>query len=121
MAQSGVAQTLLAALQASLSVLLVISYGAVAARLKLLTPENTKAVSKVCVRLFLPALLVTKVGSELHAGSARNYAIIVAWGLLAHGLSFLLGSLAHLVFQMPDWVTIAVYVRSALDCSPILM
>lgn len=110
MAQSGVGQTLLAALQASLSVLLVIFYGGLAAKFKLLSPENTKAVSKVCVRMFLPALLITKVGAELHAGSAGKYGIIVAWGLLAHFVSFLIGTLGHFVFKMPDWVTVAVYV-----------
>ncbi|CAN8101776.1 unnamed protein product [Discula destructiva] len=108
MAQSGVGQTLLAALQASVSVLLVIFYGAVAAKLKLLSPENTKAVSKVCVRMFLPALLITKVGAELHAGSAGKYGIIVVWGLVAHSISFLIGILGHYVLKMPDWVTVAV-------------
>lgn len=113
MTQGGVGQTLLAALQASVSVLLVISYGAVASKLKLLSPENTKAVSKVCVRMFLPALLITKVGSELHVGSVGKYGIILAWSVLAHFISFLIGTLGHFVFNMPDWVTVAVYVCHA--------
>lgn len=110
MASTGVWETLLAALQASVSVLLVISYGGLAAKLGILSPDSTKAVSKVCVRMFLPALLVTKLGAELDAGSAGKYGIIVAWGLLAHFISFLIGILGHFVFKMPDWVTVAVYV-----------
>lgn len=110
MASTGVGETLLAALQASVSVLLVISYGGLAAKLGILSPDSTKAVSKVCVRMFLPALLITKLGAELDAGSAGKYGIIVVWGLLAHFISFLIGILGHMVFKMPDWVTVAVYV-----------
>lgn len=108
MASSGLLESLLAGLQASVSVLLVITYGGIAAKLGLLTPESTKAVSKVCVRMFLPALLVTKIGSELHAGSAGNYGIVLIWGLLAHFVSFLVGIFGHLVLGMPDWVTVGV-------------
>lgn len=108
--QSGIPEILVAAVQASVSVLLVISYGGIAAKLGLLTPESTKAVSKVCVRVFLPALLITKIGAELHSGSAGRYGILVLWGLLCHFISFLLGTLGHVVFKMPDWVTVAVYV-----------
>lgn len=108
MASSGLLESFLAGLQASISVLLVISYGGLAAKLGLLSPQSTKAVSKVCVRMFLPALLVTKIGSELHAGSAGNYGIVLLWGLLAHFVSFLVGIFGHLVLQMPDWVTVGV-------------
>lgn len=110
MASSGLLESLLAGLQASVSVLLVISYGGLAAKLGLLSPESTKAVSKVCVRMFLPALLVTKIGSQLHADSSdsTNYGIVLLWGLLAHFISFLVGIFGHLVLKMPDWVTVGV-------------
>ncbi|KAJ7835938.1 auxin efflux carrier [Mycena olivaceomarginata] len=107
MADSGLLSSFLAAIQASLSVLLVIFYGGLAARLNLLTPANTKSISKVCVRMFLPALLLTQIGSELHAGQARPYAIVLLWAILCHLVSFLLGLVAHLVLGMPDWTTAA--------------
>ncbi|KAJ7353169.1 auxin efflux carrier [Mycena albidolilacea] len=107
MADSGLLSSFLAAIQASLSVLLVIFYGGLAARLNLLTPANTKSISKVCVRMFLPALLLTQIGSELHAGQARPYAIVLLWAVLCHLVSFLLGLVAHLVLGMPDWTTAA--------------
>lgn len=110
MASSGVPEILLAAVQASVSVLLVISYGGIAAKLGLLSPGSTKAVSKVCVRMFLPALLITKIGAELHSGSAGRYGIVVLWGLACHLISFLIGTFGHFVLKMPDWVTVAVYV-----------
>lgn len=108
MAPSGILDAFLAAIQASVSVLLVISYGGIAAKLGLISPESTKAISKVCVRVFLPALLITKIGSELHSGFGDRYAIIVVWGLICHLVSFVIGLFGHLVMKMPDWVTVAV-------------
>jgi predicted permease len=104
---TGLVESFLAAIQASMSVLLVIFYGGLAAHLKLLTPANTKAISKVCVRMFLPALLVTKIGSELHSGSAGRYLTILIWAIICHVVSFLVGVVAHLGLGMPDWTTVA--------------
>ncbi|KUI63469.1 hypothetical protein VM1G_10337 [Cytospora mali] len=108
MASSGILKAFLAAIQASVSVLLVISYGGIAAKLGLISPDSTKAISKVCVRVFLPALLITKIGSELHSGSGNRYAIIVVWGLICHMVSFAIGIFGHLVMKMPDWVTVGI-------------
>jgi auxin efflux carrier family protein len=107
MAPTGLLESFLGAIQASLSVLLVIFYGGVAARLNLLSPASTKAISKISVRMFLPALLIVQIGQELHAGSAGRYGIILAWALICHLVSFIIGIVAHLVFGMPDWTTVA--------------
>ncbi|KAK0620742.1 auxin efflux carrier [Immersiella caudata] len=108
MAPAGLLETFLAAIQASLSVLLVVFYGGIAAWLGLLDHSNSKAISKISVRMFLPALLITKIGSELHAGSASRYFVIFLWAIICHVISFLIGITAHLGFGMPDWVTIAI-------------
>jgi len=108
MAPAGLLESFLSAIQASLSVLLVISYGGLAAWLGLLNHANTKAISKICVRMFLPALLFTKIGSELHAGSASRYLVILLWAIVCHVLSFIIGITAHLGLGMPDWVTVAI-------------
>ncbi|KAF2726826.1 hypothetical protein EJ04DRAFT_547515 [Polyplosphaeria fusca] len=105
---SGIVASFVSAIQASLSVLLVISYGAIAARLGLLDTKNGKAISKICVKMFLPALLLVKIGSELHLQSAYRYAIILLWAFIAHIISFLIGLFAHYVFGMPDWITAAI-------------
>ncbi|KAK6081049.1 membrane transporter [Seiridium cupressi] len=107
MTSNGLSESFLAAIQASLSVLLVIFYGGVAAKLKILDAKSTKAISKICVRIFLPALLITKVGSQLDLDSVGNYGVILLWALVCHGVSFLLGIFAHLVLKMPDWTTVA--------------
>jgi predicted permease len=108
MAPVGIGNSFIAAIQASLSVLLVIFYGAVAARYKLLDASSSKSISKISVKIFLPALLLTKIGSELQAGSAGRYAIILLWAVFCHFVSFSIGIAAHLVLGMPDWITAAI-------------
>jgi len=68
----------LGAIQASLSVLLVISYGIIAAQFDILKGSTTKQISTLCVRIFLPALLVTSVGSQLHASNGVRYVPILS-------------------------------------------
>lgn len=70
---SGILPSFLGALQASLAVLLTISYGVVASRFNLLKESSSRDISKTCVRLFLPALLITNVGAELHADTVYRY------------------------------------------------
>jgi predicted permease len=106
--QAGLIPSFVAAIQASLSVLLVISYGAIAAKLKLLDPSSSKSISKICVRMFLPALLLTQIGSELHSGSAHRYLIILLWAIICHLVSFFIGIAAHYFLGMPDWITAAI-------------
>ena len=65
------------ALQASVAVLLVISYGVIAAQFGIISNESTKQISALCVRMFLPALLVTNVGSQLHADTGNRYVPIL--------------------------------------------
>lgn len=108
MAPTGLVESFVAAIQASLSVLLVIWYGIIAARFNLLDSASAKAVSRICVKMFLPALLLTQIGGELHAGSAHRYGIVLAWALVCHLASFALGVGAHLLLGMPDWITAAI-------------
>jgi predicted permease len=105
---SGLLPSFVSAIQASLSVLLVISYGAISARLGLLDNKTGKNISKICVKLFLPLLLLTQIGSELHPGSVHRYGLILLWAFVCHIVSFLIGISAHLLFGMPDWITAAI-------------
>lgn len=57
---------LLGALQASIAVLLTIFAGVVASQFDLMSEASSKDVSKVCVKIFMPALLIVNVGSELN-------------------------------------------------------
>jgi predicted permease len=57
----------LGALQASVAVLLTILVGVIASQFQLIGIDSSKEISKVAVRLFLPALLIVNVGSQLHS------------------------------------------------------
>ncbi|KAK4691947.1 auxin efflux carrier family protein, partial [Lecanoromycetidae sp. Uapishka_2] len=98
----------LGAIQASLSVLLVISYGVIAAQFNILQGDSTKQISTLCVRMFLPALLITNVGSQLHADTGLRYVPILIWGLFYALTSMLLGWLTTRFFKLPSWVTPAI-------------
>ncbi|KAF1982442.1 hypothetical protein K402DRAFT_195158 [Aulographum hederae CBS 113979] len=102
---SEIVTPLLGAIQASLSVLLTIFYGVLAAQLELLTPDAAKEVSRTCVRLFLPALLITQVGEQLHLGTWDRYWPILIWGILYNVLSISLGIVVTRMFKLPKWVT----------------
>lgn len=75
---SGILPSFLGALQASLAVLLTISYGVIASRTNILKSSSSRDISKMCVRLFLPALLITNVGKELHADTAIRYVPVLS-------------------------------------------
>ena len=68
----------LGALQASCAVLLTSSYGVIAAQFKLLDPPSATKISSISVRMFLPALLIVKVGSELHADTGMRYVPVLS-------------------------------------------
>ncbi|KAA8576212.1 hypothetical protein EYC84_006365 [Monilinia fructicola] len=102
---SGLTTSLIAAFQASMAVLLVIFYGALAVYMKLLDSKSAKMMSKISVKFFLPALEFVKIGRELHAGGGHRYNVILVWACLTHTISFLLGAGAHFIFGMPDWIT----------------
>lgn len=108
MAPTGILESLLAAIQASLSVLLVLFYGGVASHLNLLDGKTGKVISKICVKMFLPALLLVKLGSEMQVENASRYGVIVLWGLICHFVSFLIGISGHYAFGFPDWTTAAI-------------
>ena len=112
MGSSGLLDSFLGAVQASLSVLLVVFYGGIAAHFNLIDRASTKPISKLCVRMLLPALLITKVGSELEASSAYRYLIILVWGVICHVISYLVGVAGNLGLGMPDWVTVAILVNN---------
>ncbi|KAI9839993.1 MAG: hypothetical protein M1819_000185 [Sarea resinae] len=104
MASSGLLPSFLGALQASLSVVLTITYGVIAAQFSLLSESSAKDISKLCVRMFLPALLITNVGSELHFDTILRYVPILIWSLIYTFLSMAIGFVATRFLRMPNWV-----------------
>ena len=101
-------QPFLGALQASISVLLTIFTGVLAAQFSLLDGDASKQVSRTCVRIFLPALLITKVGSQLNADTVSRYAPVLIWAIIYNLSSMLLGVVCTRIFKLPQWVTPAI-------------
>ena len=77
MSSSEIMVPLVGAIQASISVLLTILFGVVASQFNLLSTNAAKEVSRLTVRLMLPALLIYKVGSEVQQGTAMRYVPIL--------------------------------------------
>ncbi|KAF2461092.1 auxin efflux carrier [Lineolata rhizophorae] len=102
---SGILVSFLGALQASVAVLLTIFYGVIAAQFSLISEGSARDVSKACVRLFLPALLITKVGSELHLDTLSRYIPIFIWAIVYNALSVALGITLTKLFKLPAWTT----------------
>ena len=95
----------LGALQASLSVLLTIFVGVIASQFSILNQRTTKELSNLCVRIFLPCLLINNLGSNLHPATGIRYLPILVWAICYTTLSMLLGQLATRAFNLPSWVT----------------
>lgn len=99
---------LVGAVQAAFSVLLTIAFGVVAAQCNLLSVKAAKEVSKLCVRMFLPALLIYKIGSNLQQDTGVRYVPVLIWSISYTLLSVLLGRTLTRIFKLPAWVTPAI-------------
>lgn len=78
MSASEVITPFLGALQASISVLLTIYVGVLVAQFQLLDSDAAKKVSRTSVRVFLPFLLITKVGNQLELETGTRYVPIIS-------------------------------------------
>lgn len=113
----------LGALQASISVLLVMLYGWAAAELGFLDASAARKMSRTSVTIFLPALLIYNIGSELKADTILRYVPILCecsrllqfwhhsmiaythavWALFYNIISIAIGQIASHIFQFPRW------------------
>ncbi|KAI6093772.1 membrane transport protein-domain-containing protein [Hypoxylon rubiginosum] len=98
----------LGAVQASLSVLLTIAFGVVAAQFGLVTTKAAEEVSRLCVKVLLPCLLIVKLGSELDLDTAVRYVPIVVWALITTVTSIFIGKAAKAFFGLPAWAVPAI-------------
>jgi predicted permease len=99
---------LVGALQASISVLITIFFGVLTAQFNLLSVGAAKEVSRACVRMFLPALLIYKLGSNLNKDTGILYLPILVWSLSYTLISLGIGVIACRLFKLPNWVKLAV-------------
>ncbi|KAL2415388.1 hypothetical protein ABEF91_005250 [Exophiala dermatitidis] len=117
---SEILQPFLGALQASLTVLLNVFYGVVAAQFGLLDDNSANAISHAAIKMFLPALMFTRIGSQVHLESATRYIPIIIWGILYH-VAAIGGTLAiSRMFKLPAWTTPAISFNNAISM-PLLL
>lgn len=86
MTGSGLLAPLAGALQACLSVLLTMCCGVVVRWLRLIQEEPIDEMSGLAVKVFLPALLVVNLGSNLHLENAMNYVPVLGMDSNTFGL-----------------------------------
>ncbi|KAI9778764.1 MAG: hypothetical protein M1816_003900 [Peltula sp. TS41687] len=121
MASNGVASAFLGALQASVAVLLTISYGVAATQFNILHERSAKEISKLCVKMFLPALLISNVGSQLSPANVGRYVPILIWALVYTFLSIGVGYVVTRIFKLPSWVTPAVAFNNTVSLPLVLI
>lgn len=102
--QNSILTSFIGALQGSVSVLLTITYGIIAGHFKLIKDSSAKDISRLCVKLLQPALLIINVGSEVHVETLRRYFPIIVWSIAYNIISIGIGLLARKFFRMPSFV-----------------
>jgi len=98
----------LGALQASVSVLITLGYGLIAARLGMVREGTARDVASLCRNIFLPALLITDIESQLDHRNVLNYAPIFTWSIAYTAVSVMLGKTVVHLFGLPTWTVTAV-------------
>ncbi|KAL4923427.1 Auxin Efflux Carrier superfamily [Aspergillus undulatus] len=102
---SSLLTSFLGALQACVSVLLTLSYGAAARKLGLIQRSSIHDVSGLGMKVLLPALILVHLGEQLQLGNVLNYVPVAVWSITYTILSILLGRSASKLLNLPDWVT----------------
>lgn len=82
----------LGAIQASISVLLTVWVGVAAAQWGLLNDDSSKHVSRVCVKVFLPFLLISNLGEQLRLDTVLLYIPILSRSTAVPIISLFCGS-----------------------------
>lgn len=75
---SGIVQPLLGGIQATVSVILTISFGVAFSQFGLLDADAASKISKTSVKVLLPCLLINNLGSQLKPETAYEYVPIIS-------------------------------------------
>nr|XP_019013558.1 uncharacterized protein I206_01628 [Kwoniella pini CBS 10737]OCF52339.1 hypothetical protein I206_01628 [Kwoniella pini CBS 10737] len=101
---SEILSTTWSAVEASISVILVLIYGFLASKCKLLSKEGEENASKLCVTLFLPALLFSEIGPLSSWENLQQYWIIIVYAIVFQIISWIFGTVGVVAFGMPRWI-----------------
>jgi predicted permease len=78
MSSSSIVQPLLGGIQATVSVILTISFGVAFSQFGLLDADAASKISKTSVKVLLPCLLINNLGSQLKPETAYEYVPIIS-------------------------------------------
>ncbi|KAH6644429.1 auxin efflux carrier [Boeremia exigua] len=105
---SGIVQPLLGGIQATVSVILTITFGVAFSQFGLLDADAASKISKTSVKVLLPCLLINNLGSQLKPETAYEYVPIIIWAIIYNVLSIFLGRVLCKVFNLPRWTIPAI-------------
>ncbi|KAJ4992954.1 membrane transporter [Stagonosporopsis vannaccii] len=105
---SGIVQPLVGGIQATVSVILTITFGVAFSQFGLLDADAASKISKTSVKVLLPCLLINNLGSQLKPETAYEYVPIIIWAIIYNVLSIFLGRVLCKVFHLPRWTIPAV-------------
>lgn len=105
---SGIVQPLLGGIQATVSVILTITFGVAFSQFGLLDADAASKISKTSVKVLLPCLLINNLGNQLKPETAYEYVPIIIWAIIYNVLSIVLGRVLCRVFNLPRWTIPAI-------------
>lgn len=98
-------QETLGALQATVSVLLILLFGSCTVKyLRLVDQRTIDGVTKLSTNIFLPCMLFTEMGKESSWSQLKQYWVLPVFTLAFTCLSLLYATLGVRVFKLPNWV-----------------
>jgi len=114
---------LVGAVKGTLSVLLTMLTGHIAARVGIIDKGATRRISRLCSGIFLPCLLVSQIGGELQPKELRTAWIVPVWGIVSTMFGYGLGwagkvgvdelawkaalTVSQRVLRLPAWTILA--------------
>ncbi|KAJ8114493.1 hypothetical protein OPT61_g3639 [Boeremia exigua] len=105
---SGIVQPLVGGVQATVSVILTITFGVAFSQFGLLDADAASKISKTSVKVLLPCLLINNLGGQLKPETAYEYVPIIIWAIIYNVLSIFLGRVLCKVFNLPRWTVPAI-------------
>ncbi|KAG7580157.1 hypothetical protein FFLO_00128 [Filobasidium floriforme] len=113
--------TTLSALQASVTVLLILGYGYYLRRSDFVDRKTENGVSKLCVKIFLPCLLFSQIGPLATPENLESYWIVVVLSLAYQLISWLFGFIGVKLFGFPQWIVPCMIFNNATSLPLLLL
>jgi predicted permease len=95
------------AFQSSLSVIVTIFYGVIAAKLDMTNPTTIKDISTLCAHFFLPALLFASIGDNISIEKLPIYLPVFIWSLICILFTICVAKIAARWWGLPSWTVAA--------------